>query len=112
MKANLHYRFIFCLLISAPSIVIADSGWTDYATITELIPTSHHRYKVSLGNTKNPGGCKDKQTFYQDYDATGAKQMFDTLLQATATGNKVRVYVSGKCELNGYSEITSVGILP
>ena len=112
MKVNSLYRFFLYLLLSTPLSVIADSGWTDYATITELIPTSHHRYTVSLANSKNPGGCKNKQTFYQDYDATGANQMFDTLLQAIATGNEVRVYVTGKCELNGYSEITSVGILP
>lgn len=112
MNVNSPYRFFIYLLLSTPLSAIADSGWTDYAAITELIPTSHHRYTVSLANTKNPGGCKNKQTFYQDYDASGANQMFGTLLQATATGNEVRVYVTGKCELKGYSEITSVGILP
>ena len=95
-----------------PSTVMASSGWTDYAVVTELIPSSHRRYVVSLDISKNPSDCKDKQSFYQDYDANGADQMFDTLLQATATGNTVRVYVTGKCELNGYSEISSVGIRP
>ena len=100
------------LLLATPLSAIAESGWTDYTLITELIPGSHQRYIVSLGNAKNPAGCKNKQTFYQDYNASGSSQMFDTLLQATATGNEVRVYVTGKCELNGYSEISSVGILP
>ena len=100
------------ILLFTPLVVSASSGWTDYAVITELIPSSHHRYSVTLATAKNPSGCKNKQRYYQDYDASGSNQMFDTLLQATATGNQVRVYVTGKCGLNGYSEISSVGILP
>jgi len=38
--------------------------------------------------------------------------MYDALFKAAASGKKVRDYVTGKCELNGYSEISSVAIVP
>lgn len=112
MKSRLILRITSCLLSAIPLTTFASSGWTDYAALSELIPSSHQRYVVTLATAKNPSDCKKKQSYYQDYDASGAQQMFNTLLQAIATGNQVRVYVTGKCELNGYSEISSVGILP
>lgn len=112
MKSRLILCITSYLLLATPLCAVAASGWTDYAPVIELMPSSHQRYVVTLDTRKNPGDCKDKNNYYQDYDANGAQQMFSTLLQATATGNKVRVYVTGKCELNGYSEITSIGILP
>jgi hypothetical protein len=100
------------LLTTLPFHLQAVSGWTDYGTVAELTPTIHHRYLVRLNISANPSGCKDKATFYQDYAKTGADQMFDTLLQAVASNKQVRVFVTGNCELNGYSEISSVTILP
>ena len=38
--------------------------------------------------------------------------MFDVVLRAVTTGKKVRVYVTGKCEINGFAEISSVSIVP
>lgn len=94
------------------SLVLAVAGWTDYGSVTELRPTSNGRYLVVLNVDENPSGCKNDETFYQDYGFPGSKQMFDTLLEAVVAGKKVRVYVTGKCELNGYAEISSVGIVP
>ncbi len=99
------------LLLPLPALA-GGSGWTDYAGIAELTPTSHHRYTVRLHLSDNPGGCRSKDTFYQDYSASGAQQMFQTLLEAVASGKQVRVFVTGRCELNGFSEISSVSILP
>ncbi len=99
------------LLLPVPAIA-GGSGWTDYTGIAELTPTSHHRYTVRLNLSDNPGGCRSKDTFYQDYSASGAQQMFQTLLEAVASGKRVRVFVTGRCELNGYGEISSVSILP
>ena len=102
----------FGVFLSAPVTVFAVAGWTDYAAVAELTPTIHHRYLVKLQTSDNPSGCKNKDTFYQDYDATGSEHMFDVLLQAVTAGKKVRIYVTGKCEINGYAEIPSVSIAP
>jgi hypothetical protein len=109
-----HQRGILFLasLLLTPASLYAASGWTDYAPVEELTPTGQLRYLVQLKIKENPSGCKTKDTFYQDYDAFGAEQMFKTLLTAVAADKNVRVYVTGKCGLNGYAEISSVGIVP
>jgi hypothetical protein len=100
------------LLSSFASAALADSGWTDYVRVSELTPTVHQRYLVKLKVSENPSGCKDKETFYQDYSATGSDQMFRVLLEALSSGNTIRVFVTGKCEINGYAEISSISIVP
>jgi len=99
------------LLLSGPALA-GNAGWTDIATIVELTPSNQHRYTVRLNLSDNPSGCRNPDTFYQDYAAPGAEMMFRTLLEAVASGKRVRVYVSGRCELNGYAELSSVTILP
>lgn len=106
-----------CLLgalgLGLPAAAMAGgSGWSDYTSVAELTPTSHHRYRVRLNLSDNPGGCRSKDTFYQDYAASGAEFMFRTLLEALVNGKRVRVFATGRCELNGYGEISSVSILP
>lgn len=112
MNPRLKSVLIFGLVLCAETSAYAASGWTDYAQVEELIPTGHMRYLVQLKVRENPSGCKNKETFYQDYDAFGAEQMFNTLLEAVASVKNVRVYVTGKCGLDGYAEISSVGIVP
>ena len=100
------------LLLISVQAVAGVSGWTDYGSVVELTPTSHGRYLVKLNVSDNASGCRNKTTFYQDYNIPGAREMFATLLEATVTGKSVRVFVTGVCELNGYSEISSVSIVP
>jgi hypothetical protein len=99
-------------LIAFPSPLQAEAGWTDYAPIAELVPTARHYYEVHLQVKENPSGCRNKTWFYQDYGQRGSDKMFDTLLEAVQSGKRVRVYVTGKCNLNGYSDFSAVGILP
>ena len=106
-----NYLYISALLI-LPLNVFASSGWTEYSHIVELTPTSHERFLIKLKESRNPSGCKQKNMYYQDYDSSGSEQMFQTFLEAVSSGKTVRVYVTGKCELNGYSEISSVTITP
>lgn len=94
-----------------PLTAIAASGWTEYVPVAELTPTIHGRFLVKLKNSKNPSGCKNEEIFYRDYDA-GSEHIFRVILEAVTSGKKIRVYVNGKCELNGYSEVTSVSIVP
>ncbi|MEJ2454776.1 MAG: hypothetical protein P8103_11555 [Candidatus Thiodiazotropha sp.] len=110
-RHGLPWLSALALLLPAPALA-GGSGWTDYTGIAELTPTSHHRYTVRLNLSDNPSGCRRNDTFYQDYSASGAQQMFQTLLEAVASGKRVRVFVTGRCELNGYAEISSVSIQP
>ena len=95
----------------APS-AIADAGWTDFASVTELRPTSQVRYIIRLKVSENPSGCRDEEFFFQDYTASGSRQMFRTLLSAVEYRKEVRVYVTGRCNIDGHSEISAVSILP
>ena len=89
----------------------AESGWTDYVRVAELIPTTLHYYEVRLPVTVNPSGCPEKTWFYQDYDTRGAQIMYQTLLEGTHSEFLIRVFVSGKCNINGYAEISSVSVV-
>jgi hypothetical protein len=90
----------------------ATSGWTDYGYIIELQPGIHKRYKVNIDVKGNNSSCKQKQWFYQDYDISGAREMYLALLEAVSADKLVRVYVTGRCDINNYSEISEVGIRP
>lgn len=112
MNIKSRYSWYLAALLGIPAVTFAASGWTEYASVTELTPTVHGRFLVKLNTAKNPSGCKDEKTFYQDYGMPGSEQMFRTLLEAVTSGKKVRLYVTGGCDLNGYSEISSVSIVP
>lgn len=99
-------------LLALPPLVRAEAEWTDYVRIAELVATARRYYEVRLPVTENPSGCRDKTWFYQDYSLEGSDKMFETILEGLQSGKKVRVYVTGKCNVNGYSEFTAVGIVP
>ena len=111
MRKIVSLIFGACTLVLSPPIQ-AEAGWTDYVTIAELVPTAHHYYKVRLPVKENPSGCKNKTWFYQDYRPNGSDKMFQTILEGLKLKMRVRVYVTGKCNLDGYSEISSVSIIP
>ncbi len=100
--------FMSLLFISFSSS--AASGWTSYGKVLELVPTIHQRFKVNIEVEDNPAACKQKQWFYQDYSISGAREMYFALLEAVASSRPVRVYVTGRCNLNEYSEISEAGI--
>jgi hypothetical protein len=99
-------------LFIASACAFAGSDWTGYAHILELTPTSQGRFLVQLNVSDNPSGCRNKDTFYQDYGTPGSDNMYRALLEAVTSDKKVRVYVTGKCGFGGYGEISSVGIVP
>jgi len=90
----------------------AAAGWTAYGTVAELRATSKNRFYVKLNVTSNPTDCRNKEWFYRDYTRPGADYMFRALLGAVTDGKKVRVYVTGICDTDAYSEITSVSVVP
>ena len=91
--------------------VQAGAGWTEFVTVDELIPTSRHYYEVKLPVEENPSGCKNKTWFYQNYSSRGSDKMFDTLLVGMKSGFRLRVYVTGICNINDYSEFSSVNLI-
>ena len=112
MKRTLMYFASMGSLLLLSMDVSAEAGWTDYVQVAELTPTTHQRYLVKLNVSENPSGCKNKVMFYQDYSAPGSEHAFRLLLEAVTSGKHVRVYVTGRCEINGYAEITSISIVP
>ena len=92
-------------------IAQASAGWTDFATVEELVPTSRHYYEVRLPVTENPSGCKNKTWFYQNYNSRGSDKMYETLLEGIKSGFRLRVYVTGICNIHDYSEFSSVSII-
>jgi hypothetical protein len=90
----------------------ATSGWTTYGLVIELVPTIHHRFKVNIDVKGNGSACKEKQWFYQDYNVNGSREMYLALLEAVSSNKSIRVYVTGRCDINEYSEISELGIRP
>jgi hypothetical protein len=88
------------------------AGWTSFGTVDELRATSKNRFYVKLNVTSNPTDCRNKEWFYRDYTRPGADYMFRALLGAVTDGKKVRVYVTSICDIDAYSEITSVSVAP
>lgn len=103
---------LFTVLLFTSFSSLATSGWTGYGYIIELQPGIHHRYNVNIDVKGNNSSCKQKQWFYQNYEISGAREMYLALLEAVSTLKLVRVYVTGRCDINGYSEISEVGIRP
>jgi len=92
------------------SHVEAGAGWTNYATVAELVPSNRHYYTVRLPVKENPSGCKNKTWFYVDYGLPGSNEIFQVLLEGVKSGVQIRLYVTGKCNLDGYAEISAVSV--
>ena len=106
----------YCSVLAAIGIVLfsvevrAGAGWTDIVPVAELLPTARHYYEVRLAVRDNPSGCREKNWFYQNYQALGSRQMFDILLEGITSDIRLKVYVTGVCNLNGYSEFSAISV--
>ena len=110
LRLRLIPTLLYLILLSPPAWSVA--GWTGTGLVVELNPTTSGRFLLKLDTNANPSGCKQKQWFYVDYTGTGADHMFRMLVAAATTNKPVRVYVTGSCDLNGYSEISSASLVP
>lgn len=99
------------VLTALPAGAAASAGWTEYVTVAELVPTAKHYYELRLPVRDNPSGCREKNWFFQNYDAQGSAQMFEVLLESLSTDVRLRVYVTGVCNLNGYAEFSAVSVV-
>lgn len=100
------------IALCLPPAARAGAGWTDYAGVAELVATDKHYYRFRLALKANPSGCRNDSWFYQNYGTPGSDKIFATLLEAIKSDLRVRVYVTGVCNLDGYAEISSAGIVP
>lgn len=98
-------------LSALPLVAAGSAGWTDYVEVAELVPTAKHYYELRLPVRKNPSGCREKNWFYQNYDAPGSDQMFEALLESLSRDIRLRVYVTGVCNLNGFAEFSAVSVI-
>jgi len=89
----------------------AKAGWTDYVAVAELVPTGQRYYEFRLPVEENPSGCREETWFYRDYSSSGSDKMFEILFEGIKSGVQVRVYVTGVCNIDGYSEISSVSVI-
>jgi hypothetical protein len=90
----------------------ARAGWTNYVNVAELVPRARLYYEVKLPVKMNPSGCREANWFYQNYGSLGSSKMFDILLEGIKSGIRMRVYVTGVCNLNGYSEFSAISVIP
>ena len=90
----------------------AAAGWTGFVTVLELIPTGRHYYEIRLGGSGNPSGCREDNWYYLNYDAPGADKIFDLFVDRLQSSLRLKVYVTGVCNLNGYAEISAVSASP
>lgn len=101
---------LFILACGSPP-ALAEAGWTSFGRIEELSTDYLGRILVRIEVEENPSGCKDKTWFYRDL-ITGSDFMFKLLVEAASRHTPVRLYVTGLCDLNRYSQISKVRIAP
>ena len=105
-----------CSILAAIGFILftaevrAGAGWTNVVPVAELLPTSRHYYEVRLPVTDNPSGCREKNWFYQNYQSPGSRQMFAILLKGITSDIRLKVYVTGVCNLNGYAEFSAISV--
>lgn len=88
------------------------AGWTPVTRVTALEPTTHGRLLFQLRTEKSTSGCRSKDWYFVDYTGTGPRLMFHVLKDALLMEKPVKVFVTGRCDLDGYSEISAARLLP
>ncbi len=101
--------FLFLLL---PSQLLAEAGWTEAAQILSLEANLHGRILVELDVKDNPSGCKEKRLFFRESFGEGSANMYTLLLEAASNRQRVKLRVTGRCHLKGYSEISAAVLMP
>ena len=88
------------------------AGWTAPTSVVAVEANQQGRFTLRLNLEKSASGCRNADGFYVDYGRDGSELMYHTALDALVHERRVQVYVTGVCDLDGNSEISSVRILP
>jgi hypothetical protein len=99
-------------VVLTTNVWAGEAGWTEPVAIKSLEASQQGRFVLRLHLSKSISGCRSADSFYADYGRDGSELMYTTALEALRNHLKVQVYVTGGCDLDGYSAISSVRILP
>lgn len=88
------------------------SGWTETTRVITLQPTTQGRFLVRLDTDEKVSGCRERDWFFRDYTGLGAELMFEVLLEAAVRNQSVQLFLTGRCDLDGYSEFSEVRLTP
>jgi len=109
LKKFCYVPLFILLLISKP--LLAESGWTSSTQVLEITATTAGKFIIHAVPKDNPTDCKDKERFFLDYGLSGANKVYDLLLDATVLQLPVKLYITGRCELFGMSELSKASIV-
>lgn len=98
------------MLLGSSSSAYSEAEWTNSGYIQEVQATTSGVLVVRGKMGGNPSGCKDGDSYYADYSTKGTEKIFSLLLQSIAARNRVKLFVTGRCDLNGMSEISAAAI--
>lgn len=107
-KASLWGLLLLCALSNS---ALSDAGWTAKGEILALSATSFSKIVIRGNFPENISGCRDKERFYFDFGRPGTRFIYDLLLTAVASDKRIKLRVTGNCELKGMSEISEASIL-
>lgn len=107
MSNNYRCWCLLGLMLSAVGVQAGEAGWSAKTSVVALEPTSQARYQMTVAQTE-AHSCKSKHGYFQDYSASGARFIYETLLTAMAHNLPVQIHTSGRCDLHGLAEITAV----
>jgi len=98
------------ILLIMSSLAHSEAGWTGQGYLQEIQATTAGKLIIKGKLKGNPSKCKDINSYYIDYSIEGAENIYQLLLQSIASNNQVKLLVTGRCEINGMSEISSATI--
>ena len=101
---------VFFIVLLASNPISAESGWTSTTQVIEITATTAGKFIIHATPEKNPTDCKDKERFFLDYSLPGANKIYLLLLDAAVSQLPVKLYITGRCELFGMSELSKASI--
>lgn len=104
------YSIIFALTLFS-GVVMAESGWTSSTQIKEITATTAGKFIIHANPEKNPTDCKDEEMFFLNYGLPGSDKVYKLLLDAAVSQLNVKLYITGRCELFGMSELSKASIV-
>lgn len=107
MNSNIKILATTIMLFGSISSAYSEAEWTNSGYIQEVQATTSGVLVVRGKLGGNPSGCKDGDSYYADFSMKGTEKIFFLLLQSIATRNRVKLFVTGRCDLNGMSEISA-----
>ncbi|MCW8930308.1 MAG: hypothetical protein OQL19_08740 [Gammaproteobacteria bacterium] len=107
-------KFIYLSIITFLATIqpaFSEAGWTSSSLIKEIVATTDGKFIIHATPKSSPSDCKDKEKFYLHYNLHGADKIYKLLLDAAVSQLHVKLYITGRCELFGMSELSKASII-